>query len=187
MNCSRKTLISDRHKNREAEPKDYDISVCPDGQRKLLKSTYKYFGTHLETDWGTTTQLAHSKRVHEVKDTAKSMVQADCFHSLVFDRKTGISGTFVLSCYQPNCNANELITTYYALDYVPPHFPTKQAMQAKELTNRKLDFRRRQSQFTDVADHRRWGWNTWQDFNDVQAVVQGVANSLHRQINLSCP
>ncbi|XP_017307738.1 cilia- and flagella-associated protein 95 isoform X1 [Ictalurus punctatus] len=189
MNYSRKTLISDWHKNREAEPKDYDISACRDGQRKLHKSTYKHFGTHLDADWRTTTQMAQSKKEHEAKDTAKSMVQADYFHSLVFDRETGISdtaGKSILSRYQPSCTENELITTY-ALDYVPPRFTTKQAMPPKELMDRKLDFRRHQSQFTDVADHRRWGRNTWQDFNNAQAVVKGVAKSLYRQRNLSCP
>ncbi|XP_026787415.3 cilia- and flagella-associated protein 95 [Pangasianodon hypophthalmus] len=182
MNYSKKTLISDWHKHIEAEPKDYDISACGDGQRKLHKSTYKHFGTHLDADWRTTTQMAQSEKGHEAKHTAKLMVQADYFHSLVFDRETGTSdtaGKSVLSCYQPSCNENELITTY-AMDYVPPHNTTKQAMQAKELMDRTLDFRRHQSQFTDVADHRRWGRNTWQDFNDAQAVVQGMANSLYR-------
>ncbi|KAG7318416.1 hypothetical protein KOW79_018171 [Hemibagrus wyckioides] len=189
MNYSRKTLISDWHKNREAEPKDYDISECRDGQRELHKSTYKHFGTHLDADWRTTTQIAHSVKKQNAKDNAKSMVQADYFHSLVFDRETGTSdtaGKSVLSCYQSTCNENELITTY-ALDYVPPRVTSKQATQAKDAMDRKLDFRRRQSQFTDVADHRRLGRNTWQDFNDLQAVVQGVAKSLYRQMNLSCP
>ncbi|KAF7687350.1 protein C9orf135-like [Silurus meridionalis] len=189
MNCRKKTLISDWHKHREADPKDYDISACGVGQRKLHQSTYIHFGTHLDSDWRTTTQMAHSKKEPEAKHTAKSMVQTDNFHTLVFDRETGTAptaGKCVLSCSQPSCNGNELITTY-ALDYVPPRFTTKRAVQARELTDRKQDFRRHQSQFTDVADHRRWGRNTWQDFNDAQAVIQGVAKSLYRQINLSCP
>ncbi|KAM9446814.1 LOW QUALITY PROTEIN: cilia- and flagella-associated protein 95-like [Clarias gariepinus] len=173
MNYSKKTLISNWHKNREAEPKDYDISACHDGQRKLptYQSTYRHLGTYLDADWRTTTQTAHSQQKHEARNTAKSMVQADFFHSLVFERQTRTSDTAVksvLSFYQPRCNENELITTY-ALNYVSPRITTKQTMQAKELVDRKQDFRRHQSQFTDVADHRRWGRNTWQDFSDEQS------------------
>ncbi|XP_026994284.2 protein CFAP95 isoform X1 [Tachysurus fulvidraco] len=187
MNYSRKTLVSDWHKNRESEPKDCEYR---DGQRQLHKSTYKHFGTHSYADWRTTTQIAQSEKEHKAKDPAKSMVQADYFHSLVFDRETGTSDTAhksVQSCSQSTCNDYELLTTY-SLDYTyPPSVTSKQAIQAKDSMDRELDFRRRQSQFTDVADHRRLGRNTWQDFNDVQAIGHGVAKSLYRQINLSCP
>ncbi|XP_047674631.1 uncharacterized protein LOC113637679 isoform X2 [Tachysurus fulvidraco] len=76
MNYSRKTLVSDWHKNRESEPKDCEYR---DGQRQLHKSTYKHFGTHSYADWRTTTQIAQSEKEHKAKDPAKSMSHHVCY------------------------------------------------------------------------------------------------------------
>ncbi|XP_072521114.1 cilia- and flagella-associated protein 95-like [Salminus brasiliensis] len=188
MNYSRPTLVFNWHKHREAEPKDYDFSTCREEQKKLHKSTYKHFGTCMDTDWSTTAETQMSqyllKKEYEAKETPKSMVQASCFQSLQFDRETGCES--ILPHHRPDYNQMELCTSY-ALDYLPPHITTMEAMSVKTEMDRTVDFRRRQSYFTDVADHRRWGQNTWQDVNEAQAQVRGVMKPLYRDMYSGYP
>ncbi|KAG9261845.1 protein CFAP95 [Astyanax mexicanus] len=169
MNYSRPKLIYNWHKYREAEPKDYDISACPEGQKKLHKSTYKHFGTYINTEWTTTAEAQmsqyHLKKDYETREVPKSMVQASSFHTLESDRETGCKS--VLPRHPPHYYEMDLCTTY-ALDYPPPHVITKEAVS---VTGQTVDFRRRLSYFTDVADHRRWGQNTWQDMDGPQPRV----------------
>ncbi|XP_017546458.1 protein C9orf135 [Pygocentrus nattereri] len=187
MNYSR-TLVSNWHQNREAEPKDYDLTACRDGQKKLHKSTYKHFGTCLDADWSTTTETHMSqyllKKEYEAKETPKSMVQASSFQSLVFDREAGHTGCkSILPRHRPDYNDMELCTVY-ALDYLPPRATTKEAVPVKAVMDKMVDFRRRQSHFTDVADHRRQGRNTWQDMNEAQAKVCGVMKPLYTDMDM---
>ncbi|XP_029619543.1 protein C9orf135 isoform X3 [Salmo trutta] len=143
MYYSRPTLISNWHKNREAEPKDYDFTLCPDGKKKLSKSTYKHFGTYMDADWSTSTETQMSqyllKRDYEPKKILKSMVQADHFQSADFDKRTvrdtaghvtGVTHS-ILPHHRPAHDKMKLDSTY-AVDYLPPWDSSKEAMNTFE-------------------------------------------------------
>ncbi|KAL0979008.1 hypothetical protein UPYG_G00179250 [Umbra pygmaea] len=144
------TLIYNWHKNREAYPKDYDYATCPEGKKKLNKSTYKHFGTDMDTDWSTSTGSQMSqylmKNEYEPKQIHKPMVKDDHFQLEVFDRRS----------------VRELYSTY-TLDYQAPWDYSNQTSTIKGPENSSPAYRKPQSQFTDTADYRRVGRNTWQD------------------------
>ncbi|XP_030647651.1 protein C9orf135-like [Chanos chanos] len=186
MYYSRPTLISNWHKNREAEPKDYDFTACPPGKRTLHKSTYNHFGTCVETSWSTTTETQMSqyllKKQYEIRETPRSMVRADNFRNLVFDRETGQSRS-VLPRHGPGHNNMDFRTTYTS-DYQPQKDAPKDVMETESAPNISPDFRRRQSVFTDVADHRRRGKNTWQDVNEMH---DGMDATTRKQFSFHTP
>ncbi|XP_076854754.1 uncharacterized protein LOC143509839 isoform X3 [Brachyhypopomus gauderio] len=78
------------------------------------------------------------------------------------------------------------LNSTYTLDYLPPHITIKDTIPAEVVEDRKPDFRRRLSCFTDVAGHRRWGRNTWQDVNETQARPHGAAETLHTPLDRGC-
>ncbi|XP_024262742.1 protein C9orf135 isoform X2 [Oncorhynchus tshawytscha] len=175
MYYSRPTLISNWHKNREAEPKDYDFSLCPDGKKKLSKSTYKHFGTYMDADWSTSTETQMSqyllKRDYEPKKILKSMVEADHFQSADFDKRT----------------VRKLDSTY-AVDYLPPWDSSKEARTMKSRAADSIpDYRKPQSQFTDTADYRRGGRNTWQDESGVYGTLGATSRAQAQPSNPICP
>ncbi|XP_015221901.2 cilia- and flagella-associated protein 95 [Lepisosteus oculatus] len=172
MYYSRPTLVSNWHQNREAEPKDYDLTVCSEGKKNLLRSTYKNLGRCGNTDWITTTEgqlsQCHLKKDYEIRETPKPLVKADNFNSACFDRetrrpKTGFSE--VLPRHQAGHNKIDMDTTY-ALDYLPPYSYSTQSCVGDQ-AECSAAYRRCQSQFTDTADYRRQGRNTWQDESGV--------------------
>ncbi|KAI4901685.1 hypothetical protein NFI96_029224, partial [Prochilodus magdalenae] len=134
-------------------------------------------------DWSTTTETQMSqyllKKEYEAKETPKSMVQASCFQSLVLDRETGHT---VLPHPGPDYNDMQLCTIY-TLDYLPPR-TTKEAIPVMAAVDRPANFRRQQSCFTDVADHRRQGRNTWQDVNVAESGLSGAMKPLYRDMHL---
>ncbi|XP_076854753.1 cilia- and flagella-associated protein 95-like isoform X2 [Brachyhypopomus gauderio] len=178
-----------KHRHREAEPKDYDFTACRDREKKLHKSTYKHLGTFVDADWSTTTESQLSqyflKKEYEFKETPKSMVHPDHIQSVVFDRLSHRGCRPVLPCHRPDYNDMDLNSTY-TLDYLPPHITIKDTIPAEVVEDRKPDFRRRLSCFTDVAGHRRWGRNTWQDVNETQARPHGAAETLHTPLDRGC-
>ncbi|KAJ8414962.1 hypothetical protein AAFF_G00024850 [Aldrovandia affinis] len=163
-------MYSKRHKPREAEPKEYDFTAFPERERSLHKSTYSNFGTCVNTGWSTTTgdQLSqrHLETKCEVIDTRRSMVHADLFHSVILDRETDwpkAGHNVVLPRHRPGHNQIDLKTTY-GQDYLPRYIHSKKECK---VTHEQLEdsgaFRKRISQFTDAANFRRAGRNTWQD------------------------
>ncbi|XP_041691841.1 protein C9orf135 isoform X2 [Coregonus clupeaformis] len=200
MYYSRPTLISNWHKNREAEPKDYDFTVCPDGKKKLSKSTYKHFGTYMDADWSTSTETQMSQYLlkidYEPKKTPKSMVEADHFQSAGFDRRTvrDTAGhvtdvtNSILPRHRPGHDLMELDTTY-AVDYLPQWDYSKEAVRRtmKGPADSSPDYRKPQSQFTDTADYRRVGRNTWQDESGVYGTLGATSRSQAQPSNPICP
>ncbi|XP_046871732.1 protein C9orf135-like [Hypomesus transpacificus] len=178
MSYSRRTLISDWHKHREAEPKDYDFTQCPAGQIKTLsKSTYKHLGTMMDADWTTSTgaQMAQSplEEKNQARGSPRSMVTAEHFQSAHFNMRTlpskdaaGLVTNDVLPRHPPGHNQIELVSTYN-VDYLPPYGAIKEEVSVERQAEETPDFRRRQSQFTDTADYRRAGRNTWQEESGV--------------------
>ncbi|XP_066567275.1 cilia- and flagella-associated protein 95-like [Amia ocellicauda] len=171
MYYSRPTLVSNWHQSREAEPKDYDLAACPLGKKHLHHSTYRHLGNTISADWGTTSEAQLSqyfiKKDYEIRETPKPLLKTDNLLSINFDRETWRPRTgfeAVLPCHPPGHNKIDLNTTY-AMDYLPPYPLCMYNIQpsAREQPDCSLAYKRCQSQFTDTADYRRKGRNTWQD------------------------
>ncbi|XP_076126794.1 cilia- and flagella-associated protein 95-like [Alosa pseudoharengus] len=193
MHYSRPTLVSNWQKNREAEPKDYDLTTCPEGKKYLHKSTYKHFGTCKDADWSTTTETQMSQyQLKKMCETeTRALMPAVHHHTAMMDSTTGSVGTqynIVLPRHPPGHNNMDFETTY-TLDYPPPLNLRQEVVGREDAEERPSDFRRRQSEFTDLAGHKRSGRNTWQDDVGEQGRVR-VRNK-HRQDthsnNLFCP
>ncbi|XP_061115592.1 cilia- and flagella-associated protein 95-like isoform X1 [Conger conger] len=173
MPYSNGTLVSDWHKARQAEPKDYDLAAVPEGKKSLHKSTYRHFGTSGNICWSTTTGEHLSqclmKKQYEDVVTRRSMLHADLFHAFVSNRETHIrkaGHNAVLPRHHPEHNLIDLKTTYVQA-YPPTDTHDKQETKVThdqpEVSSK---FRKQISQFTDAADYRRLGRNTWQDDRD---------------------
>ncbi|XP_073399821.1 cilia- and flagella-associated protein 95 isoform X1 [Dendrobates tinctorius] len=173
MHYDKPTKVSGWHQSREAEPKDYDVNEALLGKKNLCQSTYRRFGNFTSEDWNTTTahQLSqvHLKGDYEVRDVSKQMVNEDNFDTLNLKRQTGLPDSgfgAVLPHYNKHHNKMHLITTY-GIDYMAPfHYTTFQ--KVPEAPNYSA-FRKCHSQFTDTADYRRHGRNTWQDESGIYA------------------
>ncbi|KAJ7993736.1 hypothetical protein DPEC_G00257780 [Dallia pectoralis] len=198
MYYSRPTLISNWHNNREAEPKDYDHTACPEGKKKLNKSTYKHFGTCMDEDWRTTTESQMSqyllKKEKEPKTIPKSMVDADNIQSALFGRRTirdtagNVTGdtNTILPRHRPGHKQIEFSSTY-TLEYQPPRDYRTEMITMKTPTESSPDYRKPRSQFTDTADYRRVGRNTWQDESGVYASSGGTSRAQVQISNPICP
>ncbi|XP_010901690.1 protein C9orf135 isoform X2 [Esox lucius] len=194
MYYSRPTLISNWHYNREAEPKDYDYKACPEGKKKLSKSTYKHFGTYMDDVWRTTTESQMSQCLLKNKYEPKQMVEAEHFQSAVFDRRTvrdtaghviDVTNT-ILPRHRPGHNQVEFYSTY-ALEYQTPWDYRKETSTMKSPTDSSPDYRKPRSQFTDTADYRRVGRNTWQDESGVYSTQGGTSRAQGQISNPVCP
>ncbi|KAK6493010.1 protein C9orf135-like protein [Huso huso] len=172
MDYSRPILVSNWHKNREAEPKDYDVTLHPTGEKDLHQSTYKHFANALAYSWDTTTKdlqsQFHLKKYYKVKETPKPMLNADNFHMANFNRetcwpKTGFEA--VLPSHHPDhCKID--MTTTYSIEYQSPYYCRTPPPEPPDYSRA---YKRCHSQFTDTADCRRNGRNTWQDESGVYA------------------
>ncbi|XP_033020311.1 protein C9orf135 homolog isoform X2 [Lacerta agilis] len=143
----RPTLVHRWYYKREAEPKDYDIHEIPLGSKNLCRSTYWRLGT-LDEKWVTTYEdhLSQPYRIKEYKelDIQKSLLDEDNFEIAVI-------GRFLDTTYQTN--------------YVPPYdYEPYIELQPDGYS---VVHRKCHSQFTDTADYRRHGINTWQDESGV--------------------
>ncbi|ETE61720.1 hypothetical protein L345_12529, partial [Ophiophagus hannah] len=145
----RPTLVSGWSQNRETEPKDYDIHDIPLGSKNLCQSTYWRFGT-MDQKWITTYQdylsSPCSKKEYKELEVSKPLVDEDGFHTIVVDR---------------------FMDTSYRLDYVPPYDYIPYVIP--DTSGYSVVHRKCHSQFTDTADYRRHGINTWQDESGVYA------------------
>ncbi|XP_019907703.1 protein C9orf135 homolog isoform X3 [Esox lucius] len=171
MYYSRPTLISNWHYNREAEPKDYDYKACPEGKKKLSKSTYKHFGTYMDDVWRTTTESQMSQCLLKNKDTAGHVID--------------VTNT-ILPRHRPGHNQVEFYSTY-ALEYQTPWDYRKETSTMKSPTDSSPDYRKPRSQFTDTADYRRVGRNTWQDESGVYSTQGGTSRAQGQISNPVCP
>ncbi|KAG8130628.1 hypothetical protein E2320_017308, partial [Naja naja] len=145
----RPTLVSGWSQNRETEPKDYDIHDIPLGSKNLCQSTYWRFGT-MDQKWITTYQdylsSPCSKKEYKELEVWKPLLDEDGFHTIVVDR---------------------FMDTSYRLDYVPPYDYIPYV--TPDTNGYSVVHRKCHSQFTDTADYRRHGINTWQDESGVYA------------------
>ncbi|KAG8595738.1 hypothetical protein GDO81_001608 [Engystomops pustulosus] len=177
MHYDKPTKVSGWHESREAEPKDYDVNEAPLGKKNLCHSTYRRFGDVASEDWKTTTGHQFSqvqlKAEYEVKDFHKKMVNEDNLDTLNLKRQTGLPDNgfgAVLPHHSKDHNKMDLNTTY-GIDYMAPFQYTTSPIIEKvpEVPDYVSAFKKCHSQFTDTADYRRHGRNTWQDESGVYA------------------
>ncbi|XP_069820366.1 cilia- and flagella-associated protein 95 isoform X1 [Dendropsophus ebraccatus] len=175
MHYEKPTKVSGWHQSREAEPKDYDVNEVPLGKKNLCHSTYRRFGNISNEDWNTTTEhqlsQVHLKGDYEVKDVRKQMVSEDNLATLNLKRQTGLPDSgfgAVLPHHSKDHNKMHLDTTY-GVDYMTPLQYTISSGKDPEVPDYVSAYKRCHSQFTDTADYRRHGRNTWQDESGVYA------------------
>ncbi|OCT97866.1 protein C9orf135 [Xenopus laevis] len=179
----RTTLVSGWHQNREAEPKDYDLDTLPLGKKNLCHSTYRSLGKVETTDWKTTTEEQLSqvqlKKDYEARDVPKSMVNENTIDAVDVYRQTGsYERGSVLPRHDKDHGKIHLETTYHN-DYSFPFQPTM-IPHAPECP---AAYKKCHSQFTDTADYRRDGRNTWQD----ESGIYGNHQIKHSIFKKSCP
>ncbi|XP_062984630.1 cilia- and flagella-associated protein 95 [Elgaria multicarinata webbii] len=168
----RPTLVYHWYYNREAEPKDYDIHQIPLGSKNLCRSTYWRLGT-IDEKWITTNQdyLSQPYTIKEYKELEirKPLLNEENFDVAVIDRETGLPETgfgALLPRHSPD-HFKMLLGTTYQIDYVPPYDYVPYI--TPDVGGYSVVHRKCHSQFTDTADYRRHGINTWQDESGVYA------------------
>ncbi|XP_056379037.1 cilia- and flagella-associated protein 95 isoform X5 [Hyla sarda] len=189
MHYDKPTKVSGWHQSREAEPKDYDVSEAPLGKKNLCYSTYRRLGNISNEDWNTTTEQqlsqVHLKGDYEVRDVHKKMVNEDNLDTLNLKRETGLPDSgfgAVLPHHSKDYNKMHLDTTY-GVDYMAPLQYTSSLVKDPEVSDYCSAFKKCHSQFTDTADYRRPGRNTWQDESGIYA-NSGMRQRLFKP---SCP
>ncbi|XP_062506808.1 cilia- and flagella-associated protein 95-like [Corticium candelabrum] len=174
MKYGRGTLNSNWHQEREAEPKDYDVTASYN-DRNLLKATYQRLATDdvvHETTTKVATEQIRLKKDFEVREIRKLMIGPHNSHHTRNKRKTdGPERGYgsVMPRHHPDHNKRRSDTTH-KIDYKNPwpHWSpaeTKNEPNVSPPMDRR--FHRHQSQFTDTADHRHNGIQTWQDESGV--------------------
>ncbi|XP_033737481.1 protein C9orf135-like [Pecten maximus] len=175
MNYGRATLNSNWHQAREAEPKNYDISR--NSERNLCKATYDKIGNVTDGSLPKTTYQDHAEQTYLKEDfkeqeVRKSMITLDTVNHANLDRDVGYPKRgygSVLPRHNPDYNKHHLETTHRA-DYKLPN-PDYQTVPERppDFPDLSAAFRKCHSQFTDTADFRRPGRNTWQDESGIYA------------------
>ncbi|XP_072170244.1 cilia- and flagella-associated protein 95-like [Diadema setosum] len=180
MNYSRPTLNSNWHQAREAEPKDYDINKFDSPlDRKLHHTTYKRIGNVTDGSFPQTTtqyhlEQANLKKDFEEQEPRKPMVDVATISHINLERDTGKPKTgfgSVLPRHNPEHDKRHLETTNRA-DYKPPYPYTPVPEQPPDFPDNSNAYRKCHSQFTDTADYRRFGRNTFQDESGIYANTQ---------------
>ncbi|KAL8590462.1 hypothetical protein ACOMHN_011675 [Nucella lapillus] len=174
MNYSRAILNSNWHQARESEPKDYNLSKDP--VRDLTRASYNRVGNVTDGSLPETTYQEQSKQVFlkpmfSEQDNQRPMVTIETVQHTHIDRDTGDPKEgygSVLPGHHPEYNKHYLETTHNA-DFKPP-FPYEPAPeQLPDFEDKSAVYRKCHSQFTDSADYRRPGRNTWQDESGIYA------------------
>lgn len=172
MNYSRATLNSNWHQAREAESKDYDINRDP--ERNLCKATYGRIGNVTDGSLPNTTYQDFSNQINlkdqfTEEDVSKSMVTGDTDTNM--DRETGTPQKgygAVLPMHGTEHNKYHLDTTHKS-DYKSPYPYTPAEEKPQEFEDHSTSYKKCHSQFTDTADYRRDGRNTWADESGIYA------------------
>lgn len=169
MNYGRATLNSNWHQAREAEPKDYDLNQHD--ERDLGKATYKRIGNVTDGNLPKTTYQEFADQTKLKKDftereVRKPMVNLDTLDHVDLEREIGAPkhgyGS-VLPRHNPDYNKHYLDSTHRS-DFKPPnpnYVPVPEC--PPDFEDKSAAYRKCHSQFTDTADYRRPGRNTWQD------------------------
>lgn len=175
MNYGRATLNSNWHQAREAEPKDYNLNR--NDERDLSKASYKRIGNVTDGSLPQTTYQDHAdqcklKKYFTEQDVRKPMVSLDTLDNLDMEREIGAPSRgfgSVLPRHHKDYNKHYLESTHRS-DYTPPdkdYVPVPE--RPPDFADKSAAYRKCHSQFTDTADYRRPGRNTWQDESGIYA------------------
>lgn len=177
MNYSRVVLNSNWHQARESEPKDFDVSTAP--VRNLKRATYNRLASVTDGMFPPTTYQDYCKQSelkddYSEKEFKKCMVNTSTFHHLSLDsRDTGKPEKgygSVLPHHHPDHDAFRSKTTYnhdYCAPYPYEAVESNTSVQGEKFADNTIANKKCHSQFTDTADYRRPGQNTWQDESGV--------------------
>ncbi|KAM9330696.1 cilia- and flagella-associated protein 95 [Gastrophryne carolinensis] len=179
MHYNKRTLVSGWHHNREAEPKDYDVKDAPLGKKNLCRSSYMRFGNLDIKDWNTTTQnhlsQIQTQNDYKVRDVPKKMVNEDNITVLNIKRQTGCPergfGSALphhskdhrklkMASYGPTVNLQRSAAGF-------PDTALQAMLNVPAVPAYSSAYKKCHSQFTDTADYRRHGRNTWHDESGV--------------------
>ncbi|XP_041359032.1 protein C9orf135-like isoform X2 [Gigantopelta aegis] len=185
MNYGRATLVTNWDQAREAEVKDYDFNKAE--VRDFSRSTYKRLGNVTDGSFPLTTYQDHTeqlrlKRYYEEQDVRKPILDADTVKHAVIDRDIGTPKKgygSILPHHHPDHNKMYLETTHRT-DFKPPYPYTPKEDKPVELPDHTFANKKCNSQFTDTADWRRPGRNTWQD-------ETGIYSNIHYKRQLYKP
>ncbi|KAK7489500.1 hypothetical protein BaRGS_00019299 [Batillaria attramentaria] len=176
MNYSRAILNSNWHQARESEPKDYDLNRAP--ERDLSKASYHRIGNVTDGSLPSTEYQDMSKQVYlkpmfsERPDQGhEPMVDEKNLQYTHIDRDTGDPERgygAVLPRHHPDFDKFYLETTHRA-DFTPPYPFERAEAKPAEFQDKSLAYKKCHSQFTDTADYRRPGRNTWMDESGIYA------------------
>ncbi|CAM2114518.1 unnamed protein product [Caretta caretta] len=152
-----------------------DVTVIRDlewpdrcGFQLVYLSFYAIFQTWITTYQDHLSQPYTDKGYMEI-EIRKSMLNEDNFEDGVIDRETGLPKTGVGAVLprHPSDHFQMYLDTTYRIDYVPPYDYTPSV--GAQPDGYSIVHRKCHSQFTDTADYRRHGINTWQDESGIYA------------------
>ncbi|XP_063769967.1 cilia- and flagella-associated protein 95 isoform X1 [Pseudophryne corroboree] len=187
MHYDKPTLVSGWHEERETEPKDYDVNKSPLCKGNFRHSTYRRFGTSDIKDWNTTTEEQLSqiylKNDYELRDVPKKMVNEDNIDTLNVERQTGLPATGFRAVlpHHTEDHRKMLDGTTYTIDYKLHYQYTPSKIP--DIPDYSSAYKKCHSQFTDTADYRRHGRNTWQD----ESGIYGNNKMKHQVFKPTCP
>ncbi|XP_039693937.1 cilia- and flagella-associated protein 95 isoform X2 [Pteropus medius] len=160
-----------RHHDREAYPKDYDIG-SPEKVKKLCYSTYRRLGTDEPPIWISETheqmaQIFLKTELAEIK--SKALLNAETMSSGIIERDTGlpVTGFGALFTRHPPDRRKMCALTTYAENYTPPY--DYQPLDYPCQDDYSIVHRKCRSQFTDLNGSKRFGINTWHDESGIYA------------------
>ncbi|KAK3090912.1 hypothetical protein FSP39_015675 [Pinctada imbricata] len=136
-------------------------TIAENKMQSLPKTTYQDHAeqTNLKTDF-------------QEQEVRKPMITMDNIDSVKLDRDLGTPQRgfgAVLPRHNPEYNRFHLETTHRA-DFTPPDPDFKPVPECPpDFPDQSAAYRKCHSQFTDTADYRRPGRNTWQDESGVYA------------------
>ncbi|GAB1302280.1 Protein CFAP95 [Apodemus speciosus] len=150
----------ERHRNREAFPKDYDIE-SPETVTNLCISTYKRFG---------------SESPRWMSEAREQMSQVFVNKDFVEKKKNALRtlncllqafGMLLWNPHQIRENPDTCFSTTYSEDYVPQYEYPPPACPRQDKYS--IVHRKCRSQFTDLDGSKRFGINTWHDESGIYA------------------
>jgi len=174
MDYGRATLISNWHQAREAEPKDHNIhnktKYDAKNNRSLHQSTYNRILDVTDGRFPISTSRDHMDQIKLRKDfeekiSRQPMIDQPSFHHTDKERNTGTPDRgfgSILPRHPPTHNKRYLDTTY-RVDYQDTCPYEVKLPEPIVETDNSAAVKKCHSQFTDVADYRRHGRNTWHD------------------------
>nr|KAF6483350.1 hypothetical protein HJG63_001937 [Rousettus aegyptiacus] len=165
------TAKGNRHHDREAYPKDYDIG-SPEKVKKLCYSTYRRLGTDEPPIWISETheqmaQVFLNTELAEIK--SKPLLNAETMSSGIIERDTGlpVTGFGALFARHPPDRRKMCALTTYAENYTPPYDYQPLGYPCQD--DYSIVHRKCRSQFTDLNGSKRFGINTWHDESGIYA------------------